>query len=87
MNKQHAQTILNEQEKLLSAIAFEELKHRFLNLSETKTIQGSDGVNYQIQIEGFWDDSSKKRLRIVIAIDDGGLRAFSPMTTDILVSP
>jgi hypothetical protein len=33
------------------------------------------------------DDKSKKNVRVVGSIDDGGIRAFFPMSLDFLITP
>lgn len=47
----------------------------------------SNGKSYQIEIQAFWDDKPKGNLRVSAAIDDGGARAFFPITEDFIKSP
>jgi len=44
-------------------------------------IVGPSGVTYYLDIQAFWDDPRKpnENLRVMGAIDDGGLRAYAPM--------
>ena len=42
---------------------------------------------YQIDIIPHWDDKSLRTIRVQFAIDDGGLRAFFPMTDSFILSP
>jgi hypothetical protein len=58
-----------------------------LGSPEVTEVVGPSGVHYQIEIETFWDDVPDGNLRLLGAIDDGGLRAFVPLTEDFIVSP
>ena len=46
-----------------------------------------DGVEYQIKIHFFWDDRPGGDIRVMGAIDDGGWRAFMPLTQSFIKSP
>lgn len=55
--------------------------------SETTGVTGVSGTLYQVQIQVFWDDKPEGVIRVSGAVDDGGLRAFMPLTDDFLLSP
>lgn len=55
--------------------------------SETVEIRGASGAHYQVQIQLFWDDQPADVIRVLGAVDDGGLRAFVPVTDDFLMRP
>jgi len=44
---------------------------------------------YQLETEAFWDDGKgkSKTLKVLVAIDDGGLTAFCPYTEDFIITP
>ncbi len=44
------------------------------------------GKEYQIEIQAFWDDKSGGNIRVIFSIDDGGWRAFCPLSKDFLVT-
>jgi hypothetical protein len=48
---------------------------------------GASGACYQIEIQASWDDKPNGNIRVVGSIDDGGLRAFFPLTEDFIKSP
>lgn len=48
---------------------------------------GATGQWYQIEIQVFWDARPGGDIRVLGSIDDGGLRAFSPLTDDFIKSP
>ncbi|HKO61409.1 MAG TPA: hypothetical protein VJV03_09635 [Pyrinomonadaceae bacterium] len=55
---------------------------------ETFERVSQSGTIYQIEMEVFFDDDSRtSTLRVSGAIDDGGLRAFSPLCDDFLIAP
>jgi hypothetical protein len=45
------------------------------------------GVRYQVQIQIFWDGRPNKDIRVIGAIDDGGWRAFVPLSRDFIKAP
>ena len=48
---------------------------------------GQSGAWYQGDIQVFWDDGARGRVRVVASIDDGGWRTFVPVTEDFIVGP
>jgi hypothetical protein len=48
---------------------------------------GESGTRYQAEIEVVWDDKRDGNLRVFAAIDDGGWRAFAPLTNSFIVAP
>jgi hypothetical protein len=38
-------------------------------------------------LSGFWDDKKLGNLRVCGSIDDGGLRAFFPVTDSFIIAP
>jgi hypothetical protein len=49
--------------------------------------RGSDGRDYQIEIESQWDDQPGGAVRVVGAIDDGSFRSFLPISAEFIVAP
>jgi hypothetical protein len=49
--------------------------------------QGPSGVEYQIEILILWDSTPNGVIRVLGFIDDGGWRAFVPLTDSILKCP
>ena len=50
-------------------------------------VTGPSGTDYQIEIQIVWDGKPNGDVRVLGAIDDGGWRAFLPLTSDLLISP
>ena len=58
-------------------------------IGRTKRIEftTAEGTWYQASIEPVWDDEPGGTIRILIALDDGGVGAYSPLTDSLLVEP
>ena len=52
-----------------------------------RTERGSDGCEYEIEIEAQWDDQPGGAVRVVGAIDDGSFRTFLPISAEFIVAP
>ena len=54
---------------------------------ETFEIFGENQTKYQIEIQVFWDAKPNENIRVIGSIDDGGWRAFIPISDDFILSP
>jgi hypothetical protein len=88
------EVIVNTAEaRQLLAAKLAELRRRsysdLLRLMEPEGLEvaGPSGVTYQLEVEAFWDDEPQRNLRVLASIDDGGWRAFHPLTDDFIVAP
>ena len=64
--------------------SYSDLKRR-VGTVETLAATGNSGRKYQLEIQVLWDDHPDRTIRVLGSIDDGGLRAFLPLTKDFLV--
>jgi hypothetical protein len=48
---------------------------------------GRSGTRYQVDVQVRWDDKPNGDIRVLGSIDDGGLRAFAPLTADFILGP
>lgn len=48
---------------------------------------GRSGTQYQIEIEAFWDNQPNSDVHVMGSIDDGGWRAFIPLTVSFIMTP
>lgn len=48
---------------------------------------GASGTEYQIEVSVLWDDVSRGPVRVMASIDDGGWRAFAPLTRSFIKRP
>jgi len=52
---------------------------------ENVEIRGASGKAYHVELQFFWDDEPGGTIRVLGSVDDGGLRAFLPVTQSVLV--
>jgi len=50
-------------------------------------VTGTSGTHYQIEVEIFWDNKPNGNARVLGLIDDGGIRAFLPLSEDFIMTP
>lgn len=86
MDKAEAKQIIGEQLARFSdhaaLVPLVESRH-----VETLEVRGASGTAYQVEVQFFWDDVRRRIVRVVGSIDDGGIRAFMPLTETLLISP
>ena len=58
-------------------------------VSESRQLQttGQSGTQYQVDVQVRWDDKPNGDIRVLGGIDDGGWRAFAPLTEDFILGP
>lgn len=67
--------------------SYSELSARIGTGPVVADVAGKSGASYQIEIEFHWDGKPNGDIRVLGAIDDGGLRAFAPLTDDFIMAP
>jgi hypothetical protein len=87
MDKSEAQKVLSAQLARFSQRSYSEL----VPLVESGHVEdfearGASDTRYQVEVQFFWDDKPRGVIRVVGSIDDGGIRAFVPLTQTFLVS-
>jgi len=50
-------------------------------------MSGESAVVYQVQTQAVWDSRVDGDLRVMVAVDDGGWRAFLPLVEDFITAP
>ncbi len=86
MDTREAKELLAQEISGIQDLAFPVLRE-LATVVQTKELTGPSGTRYQLEIKAFWDDKDKEHLRVSVAIDDRGIRAFMPMTADFITSP
>jgi hypothetical protein len=86
VNKNEARSLAAARLDELRKLPYPQLK-RFLDNSETHDVVAPSGVTYQVETYAFWDEKNAGHLRVCVAIDDGGWRAFLPLGKDFIVAP
>ncbi len=87
MDKKEAKNVLAEFLQELKSRPREELLGLIGN-PDCVARAGPSGAVYQIEYEALWDTAPGGEVRVIVSIDDGGLRsALNPLTAGFLVSP
>ena len=86
MDKQEARLILSEQLAPYRRRPYADLVSMIGKVVHTE-VTGPSGAWYQFDIQVFWDNKPNGDVRVSCAIDDGGFRAFIPLTDDFIMSP
>jgi hypothetical protein len=86
MDKTEAQSILTKELTEFAARTYNEIV-TLIKRPEVKNVIGKSGANYQIDVNVFWDSKPDGNLRIMASIDDGGWRAFVPVTDSLIMKP
>lgn len=87
MNRREAEAILDAELGPLRTESYDALVERLLGKQETGERIGASGTRYQVEVQAFWDSGTPGDLRVVASIDDGGWRAFVPLTDSFIRSP
>ena len=88
MNKDEARRILLEHLARYKQRSYSELALLVAAKQEDIfEVAGPTGTTYQLEFQFFWDSHPDGDIRVIGSIDDGGWRAFSPLTEDFVISP
>jgi len=86
MDRAEALEVLSEELGRYRKRTYDELKAfigQGVNAYETKA---ASGTVCQLEIQVYWDGKAGGDLRVIGAIDDGGWRAFVPLTDDFILT-
>lgn len=86
MNNEEALSLLKNFHDQLEVTGFDALSKR-AGESDALEVAGASGKAYQIEYDILWDHKPNGAIRIIGSVDDGGLRAFAPLTESRLVTP
>lgn len=86
MDRETAEAVLRTSLDEYRQLSFRDLVRR-IGLIDTREVTAADRTRFQLEFQVFWDGASGGDVRVLGAIDDGGLRALKPLTQDFLVSP
>jgi hypothetical protein len=86
VNEQVAQALINAELGQLRLLPYSELV-ALIGKPAVKEVLGEDARRYQLEIEAFWDSKRGGDVRVVVAADDGGWRAFHPLVDGFLMRP
>ena len=86
MDKVEAKAVLSALLADYRATSYSELQH-LLGTQDVMEVTADSGAEYQIEIQAIWDNKEYGNLRVMGLIDDGGIRAFFPLTDDFIMTP
>jgi hypothetical protein len=86
MNKREALRVLQEQLQPWRERSYADLCDE-VGESRRFEVSSESGTWYQGEVRVFWDDKPDGAVRVVASIDDGGWRAFVPVTADFILAP
>ena len=86
MNNVEAKAILEDELRRYRARSYSELVE-LLDEEYRAEMRGPSGATYQVEVQLFWDDQPNGELRVMGSIDDGGWRAFIPLTDGFVLAP
>lgn len=86
MDKKEARTILTEHLFRYMNGSYSELVG-VLDKQDTLEVTGLSGKRYQLEFLVIWDDEPYRDLRVIASINDGGFRAFFPLTDNFIRGP
>jgi hypothetical protein len=86
MNEQIANSLVDAELKRLRKLPYFELRNLVARPQSLKVV-GEDEKTYQLEIQAVWDRKKDEDLRVIVAVDDGGLRSFKPLIQDFIVRP
>ena len=86
MDKAEAQSELTKAICQLRNLEYDDLVSR-IDRPKTFTVTADSGIEYQLEVQVFWDGKQRKNICVMVSIDDGGMRAFFPISNDFIMSP
>ena len=81
-----AQKVLDKWVAKLRTEPYRELASRVGSVTTDEVARDAER-SWQLEVQVSWDDEPNGNVRVMVSIDDGGLRAFVPMTYDFVKSP
>ena len=78
-----ARKVLDEWLAKLRAVPYRELAARVDSVTYDEVARDSER-SWQVEVQVLWDDAPDGNVRVTASIDDGGLRAFVPVSGDFV---
>jgi hypothetical protein len=86
MDSNEAKRLIEEQLAKYRRLGYTALL-RLLDEQDTFELEGAGGTKYQVEIHAIWEGQKGGDLRVMGCIDDGGWRAFVPLSSDFIIGP
>jgi hypothetical protein len=86
MNRTEALEVLSQEIKSWRVRSYSELASLIGAETHTVDVTGSSGVVYHLTVQAFWDSKPGRNVRVLGCVDDGGLRAFVPLSDSFIMA-
>ena len=86
MNREEALAALQQEATRLRGKTHAELA-AFIGAPSHADHKSNSGRTYQVEVGAAWDDEPGQILRLLFSVDDGGIRAYFPLTKSALIEP
>jgi hypothetical protein len=88
MDKAEARELQADKIAVLRQMPYQEL-HAWAERGkvETESVLAQSGRDYQLEVQALWDDRKRGHVRVMVSVDEGGRRAFMPLTDDFIMAP
>jgi hypothetical protein len=86
MDRTEATELLRDHLRSWRSRSYQELADQ-VGESHQSMLKGDSGTDYQVEVQLVWDSETHGNLRVIASIDDGGWRAFVPVTDTFLLAP
>jgi hypothetical protein len=87
MDKVEAKAILRSELAKYRDWTYSQLRELIGAPKRAFPVTGRSGAEYQIDIQAFWDSDVGGDVRVMACIDDGGWRAFLPLSDSFIKGP
>jgi hypothetical protein len=87
VNDKEARGLLKAHLERYRAAPYRDLVALVARGPDTEEIEGASAARYQIEVAAVWDGPAGGDLWIIGSIDDGGWRAFLPVTESFIARP
>ena len=87
MNRDEAENIIRDELRKFRQKTYAELARLVGTRLPTTVMTGASGTKYQVAIQVHWDGKRDGNIRVLGLIDDGGWRAFVPLSEDFTIGP
>jgi hypothetical protein len=86
MSEQIAYSLIDAELRRLRERSYSDLS-ALIGKVNTKECVGEDGKMYYLEIQAFWDSKKGADVRLIVAADDGGWKAYKPLTGTFIIRP
>jgi hypothetical protein len=87
MNTVEALALLDREIQIFRAEPYARLSARLADGGLAYEVAGDTGTTYQVEMLFLWDSEPEGPIHVIGSIDDGGWRAFVPLTTSFIKAP